>query len=517
MLTGDILRLSARRHPSRTALICEDRRMTYGELETAANRFANAVIGLGLAKGETVAVMCPNIIEYGIVHFGNARTGCQSVHLSIMYGPDELTQILNQTRARLLVVDHGCQPAIAAVRDRLHHLERIVVVGGAPEIAGAVTFEQFLAGAPDAAPDIAIDETDPVAMTFTGGTTGLPKGAVVSHRARYVSAYTVVMEHEFTGEDVVAVVSPLYHAVALLIWFQGAVLAGCTCVLRPRWDAAKFVEECARHRITAAFLVPVQLGAILGDEHFDADKLATLRKIGSGGAPVPGDMIADGRAKLPGVRLVDHYGQSETGPLTFLKPWHPADKNGSIGLPAVGVDLKIVDADGNEVATGEIGEIIVAGEFMFEGYFENPEETALYFRSGDRWGWTGDLATVDEDGFITLAGRSKDMIVSGGVNVYPREVEIVLEDHEAVADCTVFGIPDETWGEVLVAYVVPRAGHSETPESLPEILIAYCGSRLTRFKRPRDLVLVDEIPKTPAGKVQKPKLREEYLARRVDG
>ncbi len=429
------------------------------------------------------------------------------------------------------MVDHASLGAIAALRDRLGHLERIVVVGGAPAIAdaaiadagiagagaGAVTFEQFLSGAPDAVPDIAIDETDPVAMTFTGGTTGLPKGAVVSHRARYVSAYTVVMEHEFTGEDVVAVVTPLYHAVGLLIWFQGAVLAGCTCVLRPRWDAAKFVEECARHRITAAFLVPVQLGAILGDEHFDAGKLATLRKIGSGGAPVPGDMIAHGRARLPGVRLVDHYGQSETGPLTLLKPWHPADKNGSIGLPAVGVDLKVVDADGTEVATGEIGEIIVAGEFMFEGYFENPEETAAYFRSGDGWGWTGDLATVDEDGFITLAGRSKDMIVSGGVNVYPREVEIVLEDHEAVADCTVFGIPDENWGEALVAYVVPRAGHSETPESLPELLIAYCGSRLTRFKRPRDLVLVDEIPKTPAGKVQKAKLRDEYLARVADG
>ena len=476
--------------------------MTYGELEAASNRFANAVLGLGLAKGETVAVMCPNIMEYAIVHFGNARTGCLSVHLSTMYGTDELIHILNRTRARLLVVDRSCQASIAAVRDRLDHLEWIVVVGepeiAGPKIDGGVTFEQFVTRVSDQPPGVEIAETDPLGMTFTGGTTGLPKGAVVSHRARYVSAYTVVMEHEFTGEDVVAVVSPLYHAVALMIWFQGAVLAGCTCVMRPRWDAALFVEECARLRITAAFLVPVQLRAVLNDEIFDADKLATLRKIGSGGAPVPGDMIAEGRDRLVGVRLVDHYGQSETGPLTILKPWHPADKNGSIGLPALGVDLKVVDPDGNEVAPGEIGEIIVAGEFMFEGYFEDPQETAAYFRSGDRWGWTGDLATVDEDGFITLAGRSKDMIVSGGVNVYPREVEIVLEDHEGVADCTVFGVPDETWGEALIAYVVPRSGHSETPEAL----IAYCGSRLARLKRPRELLLVDEIPKTPAGKVQ---------------
>ncbi len=510
MLTGDILRLSARRHPTKTASICEDRRMSYGELDGASNQFANAVLSLGLVKGEAVAMMCPNIIEYPVVHFGNARTGCLSVHLSIMYGPDELIHILNQTRARLLVVDHACQPAIEAVRDRLDHLEHVVIVGGAPTVAGAVTFERFLDGASDEPPGVALDETDPFGMTFTGGTTGMPKGAVVSHRARYVSAYSVVMEHEFTGEDVVAVVSPLYHAVALMVWFQGAMLAGCTCVFRPRWDAALFVDECARHGITAAFLVPIQLRAILSDEHFDAAKLATLHKIGSGGAPVPGDMIALGRDRLPGVRLVDHFGQSETGLITILKPWHPAEKNGSIGLPALGVDLKVVDPDGNEVAPGEIGEIIVAGEFMFDGYFENPEETAEYFRSGDGWGWTGDLATVDEDGFITLAGRSKDMIVSGGVNVYPREIEVVLEDHAAVADCTVFGVPDETWGEALVAYVVAQAGHAETPESL----IEYCGSRLSRFKRPRDLVLVDDIPKTPAGKVQKPKLRDEYLSRR---
>ena len=502
MLTGEILRLSARRHPNKTALICEDRRMTYRELDADANRFANAVLGLGLGGGETVAIMCPNIIEYAIVHFGNARTGCQSVHLSTQYGPDELTHILNATRARLLVVDRSCQGAIEAVADRLDHLETTVVVDGA-------SFEAFIAAASEDAPAVAIDERDPVGMTFTGGTTGMPKGAVVSHRARYVSAYTVVIEHEFTGEDVVAVVSPLYHAVALMIWFQAAILAGCTCVLRPRWDAGIFVDECGRQGITAAFLVPVQMRGVLDDAHFDADKLRTLRKIGSGGAPVPGEMIAEGRRKLPGVRLVDHYGQSETGPLTILKPWHPAEKNDSIGLPALGVDLKVVDADGNEVALGEIGEIIVSGEFMFEGYFENPEETAAYFRSGDGWGWTGDLATVDADGFITLAGRSKDMIVSGGVNVYPREVEIVLEGHPAVADVTVFGVPDERWGEALIAYVVPRAGHSETPETL----IAYCGSRLTRFKRPRALELVDEIPKTPAGKVQKPKLRDAYLAR----
>ncbi len=510
MLAGDILRLSARNYPNKTALIQAEREITYAELDEAANRFGNAVLGLGLAKGDRLAVMCANIPEYGVVHFGAARTGCVQVHMSGAYGPDEITQILNQTRARLIVVEDAFQDRIAGLRDRLEHLEHVIVVGR-PDTPGAQAFDAFIAAAPDARPEVDIAESDPRGMTFTGGTPGLPKGAVVSHCARYVSAYTVIIEHELTSDDVVAAVTPLYHAVGLLIWFQAAMLAGCTTVLIRRWDAGEFVDACDRHGITAVMTVPVQLNAVLSDEYFDAGKLRTLRKIGCGGANVPAEVIADGRKKLPGVRLIDHYGQSETGLLTMLKPWHPADKNGTIGLPALGVDLRVLTPDGAEAAPGEIGEIVVSGAFMFDGYFENPEETAAYFKGSDGWGWTGDLATVDADGFITLAGRSKDMIVSGGVNIYPREVELVLERHEAVAECTVFGVPDEKWGEALVALVVARPDAAIAPDALPAALIDYCGRRVARFKSPREIRVVDEIPRTPAGKIQKPKLREAYL------
>ena len=507
MLSGNILRLSARRHPRKVALICDDRQMTYGEADSASNRFANAMLSLGLGKGERVAVMCPNIPDYAVIHFGAARTGCQLVHLSIMYGPDELTHILNATRARLLIVEAESQAAIAAVRDRLTHLEHVVVIG-TPKQLTAPTLEDFIAAQPDTAPEIGIADTDPLGMTFTGGTTGLPKGAVVSHKARYVSAYTVIIEHELTGDDVVAAVTPLFHAVGLLIWFQAAMLAGCTCVLLRRWDAKAFVAAVGRHKVTAVMTVPVQLRGVLDPANFNAKKLASLVKIGCGGATVTADLIAETRARMPWVRIVDHYGQSETGPLTMLKPWDPADKDDTIGRPAVGVDLKVVSPDGTPVAPGEIGEIVVAGDFMFDGYFENPEDTAAYFRGGDRWGWTGDLATVDTDGYIALAGRSKDMIISGGINVYPREVEIVLEDHDAVAECTVFGIPDDAWGESLVAYVVTRDGADIDDGAL----IEYCGSRLAHYKRPKVVRFVESIPKTPAGKIQKPRLRDAYLA-----
>ena len=345
-------------------------------------------------------------------------------------------------------------------------------------------------------------------MTFTGGTTGQPKGAVVSHRARYISAYTTVIEHELSGEDVVAAVTPLYHAVGLYIWFQAAVLAGCTIVLTGRWDAKAFVAAVARHAVSAVMTVPVQLQGVLADGTFDAAKLASLKKVGSGGANVTADLIARCNAALPGVRVVDHYGQSETGPLTFLKPWDPPEKFSTVGRPAVGVDMRILDPDGNAVAPGEIGEIVVRGDFLFDGYFENPEETALYFRSNDRLGWTGDLAVLDVDGYISLAGRSKDMIVTGGINVYPRELEVVLEQHQAVDECTVIGVPDEKWGEALVAYVVPTA--NQMPDD--HALSAFCAQRLAKFKCPREILFTTNIPKTPAGKVQKPKLREEYLS-----
>lgn len=506
MLTGDILRLSAQRHPSKTALIYRDRRLAYGALDRLADRFAHAVLGMGLGKGDCVAVMCPNIPDYAIVHFGAARTGCLLVNLSTMYGPDELIHILIKTRARLLVVEEGSQAAVASVLKELPDLDRIVVIG-TPSGLEAATLDDFLGGRREDPPQVTLSDADPVAMTFTGGTTGLPKGALVSHRARYLSALTVAVEHELTGNDIVAQVTPMYHAVGLLVWFQSAILVGATIVLPGRWDAGAFVESVAAHGVTAVVTVPVQLRAILDDAHFDAAKLASLRKIGCSGANVSADLILECRSKLPHALVVNHYGQSETGLLTILKHWDPPEKAASIGRPAIGVDLRVVDPDGHPVAPGEVGEIIIKGDFLFEGYFEDEAETAAYFRKGDGWGWTGDLATVDEDGYITLAGRSKEMIISGGINIYPREVERVLEEHDAVADCTVFGIPDDQWGEALVAYVVLKATDGLTPNDL----IDYCTDRLARFKRPKVLTFVDTIPKTPAGKVQKPLLREAYL------
>ncbi len=506
MLTGEILRLSAARHPKRIALICGARRIEYGALDRAANRFANAVLALGIGRGDKVAIMSRNLPEYVIAHFGNARTGAVLVNTSPSCAPDELIAILGGTRARLIIVEATFQAKIAEVIDRLPHLDHVVTTGE-PAREGWTAFDDFLAGESDAAPKVPLSDADPYAMTFTGGTTGLPKGTTVSHRARYVSCLTTAIEHEVTPGDIVGLLTPFYHAMGSVVWAPTAILMGTSCVILPGWDPDFFIDAVAEHGISCIFMVPIQLRQMLSDAHFDAGKLSSLRKIACGGAVTPPDLVHEIAAKLPQVRFLNHYGQSETGPICTLRPDDPRDKAATIGRPAIGVELRLVDPAGRDVAPGVPGEIIVRGPFMMEGYFENPQETALYFRDTEGWGWTGDLATADEDGFLTLVGRSKDMIVSGGVNIYPREIEIVLESHRSIRDCTVFGIPDEKWGEALCAYVVVDDGDPVTEEAI----IAHCTEHLARFKRPKVIRFVGQIPKTPAGKVQKPALRAAYL------
>ncbi|NKB21379.1 MAG: AMP-binding protein [Alphaproteobacteria bacterium] len=506
MLTGDILKLSAERHPNRTALICGDDRISYGDLSKAANSFGHALLQNNIGKGTNWAIMSRNLPEYVIAHFGGAQTGAMLVNLLPAYAPDELVAILGRTNASLIVVEQAFQAKLAEVIDQLPNLNRVVVIGE-PTQEGWIAFNDFIKGQPDTPCEIELSEMDPFAMTFTGGTTGLPKGAVVCHQARSVSCYTTAIEHGVTESDIVAMVTPFYHAMGSLVWLPTAMFVGATAVVVTGWDADSFVDLTAQHGITCTFMVPVQLRQILSDDHFLADKLRSLTNIACGGAITPADLVTEVGQKMPDTQFTNHYGQSETGPICVYRPSHPQDKADTVGRIAVGIDLKIVDPDGNEVDTDETGEIISRGPFLMSGYYNNQAETDAYFANGDGWGWTGDLAKKDAEGFITLVGRSKDMIVSGGVNIYPREVEIVLEGHDAIIDCTVFGIPDDQWGEALVAYVVLNQKSALDENAI----INHCTEHLARFKRPKHIQIVDAIAKTPSGKVQKPILRRSFL------
>jgi acyl-CoA synthetase (AMP-forming)/AMP-acid ligase II len=506
MLTADMLRRSAERFPMKTAIIRDDVRLTYAELDAAANRFANALVATGLPKGAKVAIVSRNLAEYGIVFLGASRSGLVLVNVSILYAPDELEFVLGKSDTEILVYDAMLAEKVAAVQPTCPRIRRYVAIGSPDGVAGAVRFEDFIAGYREAPPDVTIDERDPFCMTYTGGTTGRPKGVLVNHRARAVTAHTVALEEALDERDVVAIVTPLFHVAALNIMFQPAVLVGATCTFVTPWSPEKFMETAARDRVTAAFMVPTQANVLVSHPQFDASKLATWRKLSFAGAPMPDWVQVELRHKLPHLALTQIYGQSEMGVLTSLRDWYLPAKLGSVGRQAYNVDVALFSTDGRRVGPGELGEIGSRGDNLMMEYYGEPEQTAAFFRLGGGWGLTGDVGIMDGDGFITLVDRAKDMLISGGENVYPKEIEDVLYRLPEVSEVAVFGIPDEKWGEVPAAYIATKPGAVLDEATV----VRHCSAHLAEFKRPRVVKFVAEFPKTPIGKIQKNVLKEAY-------
>jgi len=500
MLTGDMLRRATARFPDKTAIIWQGRHTTYADLNADANRFAHALAGLGLNKGEKVGIISRNRTEYGVVFFGAAKSGCVLVNVSVLYAPDELQYVLNKADVQVLIYEDLFADKVEAVKPNCPKIETYIPIGS--------PFDDFIDGESAAEPDVEIDEYDPFCMTYTGGTTGRPKGVLASHRARAVTAHTVMVEEHIDERDVVGIVTPMFHIAALNIMFQPAILAGATVTLLSKWEPADFAKMVRETGMTANFMVPTQAGMVVQDPGFDPADYATWRKVSFAGAPMPDWVQRDFFEKLPKVKLTQIYGQSEMGVIAVLPHWHLPERLGSVGRPAYNVDIACVHPDGTPIKPGEIGEIVSRGDNLMTEYYDEPEQTANFFRLGDGWGWSGDLATLDEDGFYTLIDRSKDMIISGGENIYPKEIEDALYEHDAVAECAVFGIPEDKFGEVPAAYILLKNGRTATEADIVE----HCATRLARFKRPRLVKFVDDFPKTPIGKIQKNFLKDPYWA-----
>lgn len=520
MLTGDMLRRAAARFPDKPAIVfrgadAQSRRVVhYRELDARANQLAHALLGLGLPKGTKVAMLSRNLPEYGVVFFGVARTGLVLNNVSILYADDELAWVLNKSDSAVLMLDAAFADRLPHVRAHCPQLRHVVLIGAPSHAApaqtdqahAAIDFEAFLAEQPTTPPAVALDERDPFCMTYTGGTTGRPKGVLVSHRARDVTAHTVVVEERLVPEDVVAIVTPLFHVAALNIMFQPAVLIGATSVFVTPWSPAGFMAACEAEGITAAFMVPTQANTLVTHPAFDAARLQSWRKLSFAGAPMPDWVQLALMEKLPHLQLTQIYGQSEMGVIAAL-PHHllPA-KLGSVGRQPFNVDLAVLRADGTPVAVGEIGEVATRGDNVMIGYYNEPEQTAAFFQAGGGWGLSGDVATIDADGCITLVDRAKDMLISGGENVYPKEIEDAIYGLDAVAEVAVFGIPDAKFGEVPAAYIQLKPGASLTEAEV----VAQCEARLARLKRPRLVKFVDGFPKTPIGKIQKNVLKAPF-------
>lgn len=512
MLVGDFLRDSAARSPGRVALIGRGQRLTYAQFDAAANRLANALLELPLEKGAKVAILSTNCAEYAIAYFAIARTPYVSAHCSTRSIGSELAFVLNKVEAEVLFLESRFLAVIEVILRDLERPLRLVVFDPAGavdhQLVDAVSLGEFVSGKSAAPPSVVLDENDGLAITLTGGTTGFPKAVLVSHKARCASAVAAAVEFGLDESDIVAASTPLFHTAGLFVWFGTAVMQGTSIVLPEGWDPLEFMQLVEQEKITAAFLVPSQLNDLITHADFSVKRLKTLRNIGYAGAPMGRAMADRIRAALPDVAFTENYGQSEACPITIRCEKHGEGKRETVGRAAANVELAIVDLQGNVLPPGDIGDIVTRGDQVFDSYFNDPEETAKAFRLAEGWLLTGDVGFLDEDGFLTLVDRSRDMLVSGGENIYPAEIENALYQHAAVAECAVFGIPDDRWGEVPAAHVVLTPGATVSEEEL----IDFCAQKIARFKRPRITKFVDSLPKTPVGKIAKNKLREPYWA-----
>jgi long-chain acyl-CoA synthetase len=505
---ASIVRSSALTHPDRIAVVVGERRLTYLQLDTAARTFAGALLGLGLEPGQHVALMLPNVPQFIIAYFGAHYAGCPVVPLNVLLTGPEVTYHLRDSDSVALVVWEGMLEPAKAGFDRVDHCKHLVVAKANPtdlgEEPGTHGMAKLLATASPVENLPATNPDDTAVILYTSGTTGQPKGAELTHFNLFYNAlYSRTHLLGMSTESVALVTLPLFHSFGQTVLQNALLGAGGTLVLLPRFTPDDAFGLMQAHRVTLFAGVPTMYFALL--HHADAGRydLGSLQRCVSGGSAMPVEVMKAFDEKY-GVNILEGYGLSETSPVaSFNQPNRPK-KPGSIGLPIEGVEFRLVDDDGRRVSEpGLPGEIWIFGPNVMKGYYNKPEANAAALDHG--WFKTGDVATRDEDGFYFIVDRKKDMIIRGGSNVYPREIEEVLYGHPAVAEAAVVGVPHERHGEEIKAVLALKAGHAATADDI----IEYCKQHLAAYKYPRLVELRDALPKGPTGKILKRVLRDE--------
>lgn len=532
MRLHDFFDFHAREHPENEFASQDGRSVTYAQAEAEVNRLANALCASGLEKGDRVAILSKNSIEYCLIYLGCSKAGVALAPLNYRLAPPELAYIINDSQSQLLFVAQEYLGAIDGIRDQLGTVRRYISIAqpsaaqanGRGAEAPPATWEDFapfLASQPSTPPDRFVSENDDAYQMYTSGTTGRPKGAVLCQSA--VTANTIQFNLPLEGHvgERWLIVAPVYHAAAAITVFC-CLYAGGSLYIMADFIPAEVARVLSEERIAVTTLVPAMIQALLvGVPDVDKRSYDVLRLISYGGSPIAEQTL---RRALDVFRCEFNqgYGMTETtaGICDLLTTDHMKALQGkpqllvSAGRPLAGTEVRIVDENDNPVPNGMIGEIIARGPQIMRGYWNLPEATDEALRGG--WMHTGDAGTMDDEGYVYIQDRTKDMVVSGGENVYPREVEEVLFKHPAVADAAVIGVPDERWGEAVKAIVVLRDGQQATADEI----LGFCRGKLAGYKLPRSVEFLDQLPRNPSGKVLKRELRERYWAghtRRVAG
>lgn len=511
MNVGQMIARAARRFPERPAVIAGERRLTFREVDERSNRLANALASLGVAPGDRVALVLHNCLEYVEIEFALSKGGFVAVPLNSHLRIEDHSYMIRDAQANTLILGPEFARPMKAREGELRGVRRTIVLGNAEQ--GQVAYRDLLAtGSPKDPPTIAtMRMSDLHNIMYTSGTTGRPKGVMHSHRTKWTVALNMLTDlGPIQSDDRLLHVAPLTHGTGLFVlpWF----VRGAANVILPGFDPEQVCRTIEREHVTTFKVVPTILVRLLAYPDLNRYDLSSLHTIIYGASPMPVDKLREALRRF-GPILVQIYGQSEA-PATICilrKEDHVLEgtpeqtqRLAAAGTPFTNVALRIVDDNCLEVRPGQVGEVIVQGDHMMAGYWNLPETTEETLQDG--WVHTRDLGYMDERGYVYLVDRKSDMIISGGMNIYPREIEEILYSHPDVLEASVFGIPDERWGEAVKAAVVLRSGAEPNTQQL----IDFCGNHLASYKKPKSIDFLPELPKNAYGKIQKNLLREPY-------
>ena len=496
LTVGNFVRVAATRYGDREAIFCSstNRRFTFRQVNQRTNRLANGLLGLGLKKGDVAAFLCTNRAEIVEIYSALAKIGVLGIPLNYRLAPNEMIDLMAHGEATALIFDPWFGEIAGQVQKALPGVRQFVGMGDNPP-EFAVGYETLLEQSADTEPDVEIFEEDIMYMNLTSGTTGLPKSYLLTHYNNAAAAPFFASYFDITRNDVVLTAFPIFGRVGFA-WCMVSILAGARNVIH-QFNPQEILGLVESEKVTISNWVPTMAAFILAMPDVDRHDLSSLRGLVFAAAPLTSSLQDQVKERIC-PNLYEFYGLQETGIVVCIGPEEKRTHPASVGKVAFSADVRVVDPEGNDVAAETVGAIIARAPSATAGYFKNEEKTQEAFKDG--WFHTGDLGYFDKEGFLFLSGRSKDMIVTGGQNVFSVEVEDILMSHPGVADCAVIGLPDDTWGEKVTAVIV-KAPESEVTE---EDIIAYCKEKLAGFKAPKQVIWTEPpLPRTPTGKVTK--------------
>lgn len=498
---GQILPASAQRFGKKTALVFGDRKFTYRELDQLSNRMANGLASLGVTQGDRVSIYGPNCWEWLVAYHGVAKLGAVLNPINVMLTPEEVVYVVNDCGAKALIASADKGEAILDNKGATP-LKNVVLFGGKQELAGALAFEDLLAKGKDAFDPVLVPAESLSTIGYTSGTTGHPKGAMQSHRSVLLNLALTANMHVKTEADTVVTALPCPHVYGNIVT-NGAIFTGMTVVLLARFEEKAALDAIQTYKATMFEGVPTMYMYFLNSPELAKHDISSLTRCTVGGQTMPVAKMEEVEQRF-GCPLLELWGMTELAGAATTNLYYGENRHGSIGFPFPGVLARIADVDdaGNTLAPGEVGELMIKGPLVMLGYYGNEKATKEAIEP-DGWMHTGDVGKQDEDGYLYIVDRRKDLILTGGFNIYPAEIERVIAAHPAVAMVAVGGQPDATKGEIAKAYIVLREGQKGDPESI----LAHCRKHLAAYKLPRRIQFVKDLPKTSTGKVMRRELK----------